>query len=454
MSTMTTMLARRSLANQGVQATRVEKEAYASFESEIVEMAQTMDAEITEQDNLVAEVSDSSDNIVKSIAGAEGLSGLVDETIAVYGDNGIPEEGAKALELSVECVLRSMGMDIPTAVVLPSFEGKSRVQYSAEAEEKKTGVIDRIWEAIKKAFASFSEFVGNVIAKLRNNINSIQAYSKRVRERVETVKGSAPSGDLKLGADGSLTKSGEAQSVVNTTHTDYAKFVTDWAKHWDSLLNDSNVETLASGKTDRMRTIVDNASAKMPSELKHQFTPFHTLEISPGSNAESPLNGAKAKVVDAEGTAKDASFKYLSDSQMKETLDAVDAVLLDLVKIEKDISGWNNTLKKLRTIGRIANAAGVINEATQKKNGATDPSSDMRKAGQILTGGSRLALDGFSNTFGPVLRILRSNLVYVAKSANGYGKDESKDKSDDTRGKDDTQPDDKKDDKQADNKEE
>jgi len=444
MSTMTTMLARRSLANHGVQAARIEQEASYSFESEIVEMANTMDAEIVEQEQLVAEANGASDNIVASTNGAEGLAGLVDETIAVYGDAGIPQEAAEVLQVSVECVLRAMGMNIPASVVLPSFEGKTRIQYSTEAEEKSQSVIDRIWESIKKAFASFSEFVGSVIAKLRNNINSIQAYSKRVRERVETVKGATPTGELKLGSDGALTKSGEAQSIVNTTNTDYKKFIDAWSKHFDGLLNEENVSAIASNKPDRMRTILSSASAKMPPVLKYQFTPFHDLEITPGASSDSPIVGAKAKVVDGEGTAKDASFKYLSEVQMKETIDAVDAVLLDLVNIEKDVSKWNDTLKRIRSIGRIGKAAGMVSHGLQKKGEADNGGAEMRKAGQMLSGGSRLALDGFNATFGPVLRVLRSNLVYVAKSANGYGKDESKEKPDDTRGKDDVQPDDKK----------
>ena len=419
MTSISANLARRSLANHGIQATA----AQASFESELVGMADATAAGIEEQEQIVADANDVSSDIVTSTNGANALSDLVDNTIAIYGDTGIPQDAAAVLEVSVECVLRSMGMNIPASAILPSFEGKTRIQYSTEAEEKKQSIIDRIWETIKKAFASFTEFLGNIIAKLRNNINSIQAYSKRVRERLDTVKGATPTGELKLGTDGALTKSGEAQTVVANTNTSYKKFVDDWAKHWDALLSPAAVNAVTSGNTEQMRNLL-KTSVKMPDTLEHAFTPFHKLTITPGSDAENAVAGAKAKVASSEAN-KEGSFKYLTETQMKETVDAVDAVLLDLTEVEKDITKWNETLKKIRNVGRFANVAGKANQVLKVETGE-NAGTVMRKAGQALTGGSRIAIDGFSDTFGPVLRILRSNLVYVAKSAAGYGSDKAK----------------------------
>lgn len=426
MTTVSAMLGRRTIDNHGIQVQRAADQREASFESEMTELVNDLDAQIAEHDEAIGTTATASDDIVKSTNGAEGLSDLIDNTVAIYGDAGIPEEAAQMLEVSVECVLRSMGMYIPASAILPSLEGKSRSQYSTEAEEKKEGIIARIWEMIKKAFAGFGEFVTNMLAKLRNNINAVQAYSKRVRERVETIKGATPTGDVKLGGDGNLTKSGEASQVVSTTHTDYKKFIDEWSKHWDSLISQSNIDALASGNQERIRPLISGNTAKLPASLKWPVTPFHTLEITPGSDAENALGGAKAKVISNEAAAKETSFKHLSIEQMKATLDSVDAVLLDLTAVEKDVSKWNDTLKKMRNVGRLANVAGVVNEKL-KVQGENEGTA-LRKAGQALTGGCRVALDGFSNTSGPVMKVLRANLVYVAKSANGYGKPEGADK--------------------------
>lgn len=426
MTTVSAMLGRRTIDNHGIQVQRAADQREASFESEMTELVNDLDAQIAEHDEAIGTAATASDDIVKSTNGAEGLSDLIDNTVAIYGDAGIPEEAAQMLEVSVECVLRSMGMYIPASAILPSLEGKSRSQYSTEAEEKKEGIIARIWEMIKKAFAGFGEFITNMLAKLRNNINAVQAYSKRVRERVETIKGATPTGDVKLGGDGNLTKSGEASQVVSTTHTDYKKFIDEWSKHWDSLISQSNIDALASGNQERIRPLISGNTTKLPASLKWPVTPFHTLEITPGSDAENALGGAKAKVISNEAAAKETSFKHLSIEQMKATLDSVDAVLLDLTAVEKDVSKWNDTLKKMRNVGRLANVAGVVNEKL-KVQGENEGTA-LRKAGQALTGGCRVALDGFSNTSGPVMKVLRANLVYVAKSANGYGKPEGADK--------------------------
>lgn len=427
MTTVSAMLGRRTIDNHGIQTQRAILQREASFESEMVELADNLDEQIAEHDELIGSVAATSDDIVKSSNGAEGLSDLIDNTVAIYGDAGVPEDAAKVLEVSVECVLRSMGINVPVSSVLPSMEGKTRSQYSTEAEEKKEGIISRIWEMIKKAFAGFGEFITNLLAKLRNNINAVQAYSKRVRERVESVKGPTPTGDVKLGGDGNLTKSGEASQVVNTTHADYKKFVDAWSTHWDGLISQANIDALASGNQERIRPLLNDNKTKLPSELKWPVTPFHTLEITPGANAENAIAGAKAKVVSNEAEGKDASFKHLSVEQMKQTLDSVDAVLLDLTAVEKDVSKWNDVLKKMRNVGRIANAAGMVNQGL-KVQGENEGTA-LRKAGQALSGGSRVALDGFSNTSGPVLKVLRANLVYVAKSANGYGQTEKAEKS-------------------------
>lgn len=429
MTTVSAMLGRRTIDNHGIQVQRAADQREASFESEMTELVNDLDAQIAEHDEAIGTAATASDDIVKSTNGAEGLSDLIDNTVAIYGDAGIPEEAAQMLEVSVECVLRSMGMYIPASAILPSLEGKSRSQYSTEAEEKKEGIIARIWEMIKKAFAGFGEFITNMLAKLRNNINAVQAYSKRVRERVETIKGATPTGDVKLGGDGNLTKSGEASQVVSTTHTDYKKFIDEWSKHWDSLISQSNIDALASGNQERIRPLISGNTTKLPASLKWPVTPFHTLEITPGSDAENALGGAKAKVISNEAAAKETSFKHLSIEQMKATLDSVDAVLLDLTAVEKDVSKWNDTLKKMRNVGRLANVAGVVNEKL-KVQGENEGTA-LRKAGQALTGGCRVALDGFSNTSGPVMKVLRANLVYVAKSANGYGKPEGADKPED-----------------------
>jgi len=420
MTTVSAMLGRRTIDNYGIQIQRAAAQREASFESDMVELGNDLDAQIAEHDEAVGNVSTASDDIVKSTNGAEGLSGLIDNTVAIYGEAGIPEDAVGVLEVSVECVLRSMGMKIPASTVLPSMEGKSRSQYSTEAEEKKEGIIARIWEMIKKAFAGFGEFITNMLAKLRNNINAVQAYSKRVRERVEATQGATPSGNVKLGGDGNLTKSGEASQIVNTTHTDYKKFVADWADHWNSLISQANVDALASGGSERLKPLITGNTAKLPSSLKWPVTPFHTLEITPGADAENALAGAKAKVVSNEAAAKDTSFNYLSIEQMKQTLDSVDAVLLDLTTVEKDVSKWNDTLSKMRNLGRMGNVAGAVSE--KLKTQGEGEAATLRKASQALSGGSRVALDGFSNTSGPVMKVLRANLVYVAKSASGYGK--------------------------------
>ena len=415
MSLLTARLAAQSLNHLSLEAAKAAIVAQQSFESELVELQDGIDTGIAQIDEQVAGFAETSADIHRTETGTDNLAGLVENTIAVYGENGITEDGAKALEVSVESLLRSMGVDsiVPVSVVLPTFEGKSRTDYSTEAEEKKEGVVARLWEWLKTLYAKLAEFAEGIVDKIRLSTTAVQNYSKRVREAANKATGAAPDTKLKLGGDTAFVRSGDAASVVSETANDYAAFVKSWSTVWEALVNTDPTST----DPEQVLKLITAAGSKLPSEKSFKFTPFHSVEIAPGSG-ENTIIGAKASVkIDKSNAATELAV--LSAEQMKSALDAVDRTLVDLTNAQEQISKWNLNLKRIASKGATTSASAWVSS----KVGTTETKSisgEVRKMGQALNSAARIALDGFSMSFTPTLKVLRANLIYIAKSASAH----------------------------------
>lgn len=73
----------------------------------------------------------------------------------------ITEREAQLYQVSVESIMIAAGLPLPASILAPSFE--SSATYSVEADDKKIGVLARIWAWIKEAGAALMERIRKML---------------------------------------------------------------------------------------------------------------------------------------------------------------------------------------------------------------------------------------------------------------------------------------------------
>lgn len=151
-----------------------------SFESAVAECDDEIEQHPLEQS--IAEIHSAHHDIVASSNASNAIEELVRGTVDTYKDTGMDEQAVELYRVSVESILLMSGIDIPADTLVPSFEsGKSRVQYSAEAEEKAKGILARIWEYIVNAFRRF----GDMLRRLKDRIFK---RNKAIEKKAEVLE--------------------------------------------------------------------------------------------------------------------------------------------------------------------------------------------------------------------------------------------------------------------------
>lgn len=427
MSLITTQLGKRTADLRTAQA----KAAMLSLESDIVDLADQANSDVAEVSEISSQITDASDDIVASTTGAESLSGLVDGTIAIYGEQGIPEDAAKQLEVSVEAILRVMGHPGGFSTVLPSFEScMSPAQYSAEAEEKKGSVVGRIWEWIKKIFGNLYDFLTGLVDKIRNTSANLKKLNEKIKQKVAGLKGETPAGTLTLGKDAAFVVDGNPFTSVELSADAFKEYVDKWEKYFGSIfsanLKPKNPED-ASGFIDAVFTASDKIK-ELPifegAGDKIHITAFHEAVVTKGTDADYPTSGAKVKVeIYKPSTVKE--LKHLSVESMEKTIAATEKCLTEMDATVVNFEKWKANLTVLKKMGGSQKTAGTIGKVVAKGEGKAS-AADLQKRGIALQGLARLGIDGLQQSIPPLLTVIRANLNYVNKSANGYGKDDAK----------------------------
>lgn len=421
MTTLTAQLGQRSANHSKVAAAA----SSLSLESDIVDLIDESNAAVDEVADVSTQITAASDDVVTSTTGADSLSALVDNTVAIYGDAGIPEDAAKQLEVSVEAVLRVMGHPGGFSSVLPSVESCTPTQYSTEAEEKKNGVISRIWEWIKKMFGQMLDFFTGMVDKIRNSTTGLTKLTAKLKEKVNQLEGADAEGDVSLGSYGKLCNPKAPVENLVSSKNYFTTFIGKWEGYFGELFtNDLSKDAFKKPETAgaAFSTIMAAEQKKLPEWEKVPVTSYHVLVITKGTNAENPVIGAKAKI--ELNLNRDADkHPALTKAKMLASLSGVEALLTELETATKAFEKYKANLTTLKQAGFSQRVHGAVVGMQNKKDSlAGNVAKEMAVGGQVLQGLARIGIDGLSQSVPAVLDVIRANLTYVNKSAAAHSK--------------------------------
>lgn len=410
-----------------------DKASFLSLESDIVELTEQVDAGTSEVQEVSEQISEASANIDTSAQGADSLSALVDNTVAIYGETGIPEDAAKQLEVSVECVLRVMGHPGGFSTVLPSFEScTGPANYSTEAEEKKNGVVQRIWAWIQKVFGQMAEFLTGMIDKIRNNTANLTKLSGKLKEKVNKLEGADATGNVSLGGYGKFCNPSSPAQALTTSKSNVTSFVHKWEEFFGGIFsNDLTKEAFKNPETagEALVTLMMAEQKKLPEWSSVPVTAFHVLSITKGTDTENPMIGAKAKI-EPTHALKDAEHPALSKATMLQVLGGVDELIAELDYLSKDFGKYRDNLKMVKRAGFTQRVGGKLNGMAAKDDMHKELANQTSRAGRVLDSLARMGIDGLSQSVPAVMDVIRANLTYVNKSANAHGKAKAAEKTD------------------------
>lgn len=97
--------------------------------------------------------------LMAAFAAHEAISNLAGQFFTEGAE--ITEREAQLYQVSVESIMIAAGLPLPVSMLAPSFE--SSATYSAEADDKKIGILARIWAWIKEAGAALMERIRKML---------------------------------------------------------------------------------------------------------------------------------------------------------------------------------------------------------------------------------------------------------------------------------------------------
>lgn len=101
------------------------------------------------------------------------------------GHRAISEQDAKVYQISVESVMIAGGFTVTPDLMTPSFESKDN--YSAEAQEKSSGVLKRVWEWMVEQFKKIIAGISELIGKFKTSSLAGKARVEKLRVRLEKL---------------------------------------------------------------------------------------------------------------------------------------------------------------------------------------------------------------------------------------------------------------------------
>lgn len=285
------------------------------------------------------------------------IDSLISATVDAYGADGIDERGAELMHMSVESLLRASKLNLPAAAIVPSFEkGSTRSEYTTEAEEKKEGVLRRIFQWLAKAFASMTASVMQFISKLRTTTGTVEKYVQAVKARAAKATGAVKTGKIKVGATGAwlLDTQGhptDPVTAITGARHDYLSFI----HGAESELGDVARLTLPGASDAQIKMWLNNLDKALGEKYStgllrldnvrflpgKRFKVSHTAPVGTGaknqfgehSKLNTPLIKAEASVVDEKPSTTTTEVDYLTVTQIHQGLD----IALDMVQKVKKI---------------------------------------------------------------------------------------------------------------------
>lgn len=359
---LTKMLANRAPVVFAQEANDQLLQDFYSLESATVDESINVDGDLEDLHAHSAELATNAAEIAEHNNVNASVDILVDETIAAYGENGITEDGAELMKMSVECLLRAAGLNVDASTIVPSFEaGKSRIQYSIEADEKKGNVLQRMWDWFITALKSMVISVKTWWMKLRNSTASIEKYINSVKEKVSKLSGVPKVDMLKVsesvgmyltthtGTVGAIYALKDAMSLyqhfLNAIDTDFGKASKIKAPDFNNQadVNRFNAELQGVGGFRTMPPNVANVA----------FIPAWkwTIEIGrftkAGDYGHTPMAGAKGKIVRNTELKIPKEVATLSLPEIHTLIQSSETALAAVKGVEKKVEDWIKNSEKL-----------------------------------------------------------------------------------------------------------
>lgn len=390
-----------------------------SLESAIVEAAATADGNIESLFDIATTVDQHVGEISTGICVADSLTDVVDNTIALYGEGGIDEQGAELLRISVESILKVGGVNIPVEMVAPSFESVTG-NYSTEVATQKGNVISRIMTWLHAALQSISDSMKSFWLRLTTSSKSVEDYAKKVSEKVKAIKGDAKDAEGTISVGGNalwLTGRGDHISkpdrhVVETVAR-FEDFVVEWRNLWGKIIDFQFPTPLSDPKkmeelnTKLHAVAVDTVKGTKP--VKIDITVGHAIDLKPGAG-EVPMLAATAKVV-VNVTVKDKTAPVLTKDEMKHGIDTVLEAFSVLRKLEKDMDKVQETTTR---VSRLTKSVSVKGTDTPIKE------AELRQTLRALSKACGFASWGWTNAVPYYLKTLKACVKYIDASASRY----------------------------------
>ena len=144
------------------------------------ELETTEDQDESESDTELEEVADSDEALEKEFEQVESAKTALESYVQILkqvGPEGISRQTTTILNLGLKHTYSQLGLQLPTTGLEEYDNGSSVMISLEELEEKKRGLLERLWELIKKGFE-----------KLKELYNKLFGVTTKVKEKVADVE--------------------------------------------------------------------------------------------------------------------------------------------------------------------------------------------------------------------------------------------------------------------------
>lgn len=396
-------------------------EAYQSESADVALLDTVTTGNIQSLTDLAVQIDKGNEIVAHGVDTATGLETLIDDTVSLYGDEGITEQGAELLRISVESYMNIRGIPVPASEIVPSFEsGMTRAQYSTEVLAAKDNILKRIFAWLYVAMKAIVDGLKSYFVKIDVNTNDLKTYINKVKAKVDGIDGELKNTDAKINLGASaiwLTDRNDAltnpsKQIVDTVAR-FEDFVVEWGKIWGALTNfqipaEHKTSAEVNATSEKIKDLA-LASASAGSKAKINFVVTHELELKNGTG-ELPLLNSSVKI-DAVVVAKEHEAPVLTKDQMQHGIaDALSAMAV-LGKLNTEVDRLNKLTQRISDLSRnVSIPEGEDFDATK-----------LRDAFKVLSKACTLASWGWTNTTPYFLKTIKACVSYIDSSTGHYG---------------------------------
>lgn len=398
----------------------------AAFESDLAQIYEGVSENLEEMLTTSTDISAQSDELMKNNALTGTLTDLVDSTLDTYGKDGMTEQAAELMRVSVESILRSAQLFdvIPVSLLVPSFEsGMTRAEYSVEAEEKKQGMLARMLAWIAEAFSAMWTSIKSFFQKFAGNVDGVKKYAETVQTKVNGLAVTSATKEVNLGNIGIYLADNNGTIVhpdkaISAIMADFQTFSQKWDGSFGNILK---IE-IPSGVMDEasQQKFIQQLSAAVgniihsgsPSINKLNFIPSHQISIVPGQDKENSMIGSTLKI-EMVSKVKDAKMGALTKGDLTAGINAALAGLVGIGKIQTKVDEWDKYAAKIQTFSKNALTALKREEKSAEKRFTSEEIAAATRTYKTLVAANSIMISGWVKTVPQVLTGIKASVRVI-----------------------------------------